>query len=42
MMEPVIRKFATFEEADAAEREYYRGLTPAERLSIMIDLPDLP
>jgi hypothetical protein len=37
-MEPVVRKFATFEEAEAADREYYRSLTPAERISIMIDL----
>ena len=37
-MEPVVRKFATFEEADAADRAYYQSLTPAERLSIMIDL----
>ena len=37
-MEQVIRKFATFEEADEADRAYYRALTPAERLSIMIDL----
>jgi hypothetical protein len=37
-MELVARKFATFEEAEAADREYYRSLTPAERLAIMIDL----
>jgi hypothetical protein len=34
-MDLAVRKFATFEEAD---REYYRSLAPAERLSIMIDL----
>jgi hypothetical protein len=27
-----------FEEAEEADRAYYRALTPAERLSIMIDL----
>jgi hypothetical protein len=37
-VEQVVRKFATFEEAEAADRDYYRSLTPAERLSIMIDL----
>lgn len=37
-MEPVVRKFNTFEEAEAAEREYYRGLTPDERIAIMLDL----
>jgi hypothetical protein len=34
----VIRKFTTFEEAEAADRDYYRSLTPSERLAIMIDL----
>jgi hypothetical protein len=34
----VIRKFTTFEEAEAADRNFYRSLTPAERLAIMIDL----
>jgi hypothetical protein len=33
-MELVTRKFATFEEADEADR----SLTPAERLAIMMDL----
>jgi len=37
-MERMIRKFATFEEAEAADLAYYRALTPAERLAIMIDL----
>jgi hypothetical protein len=37
-VEQVIRKFATFEEAEEADREYYCSLTPAERLSMMIDL----
>ena len=37
-MEIVARKFATFEEAEQADREYYRSLTPAERIAIMIDL----
>ena len=37
-MDLVARKFATFEEAEAADRAYYRSLTPSERLAIMIDL----
>jgi hypothetical protein len=37
-VERVVRKFDTFEEAEAAEREYYRGLTPDERIAIMLDL----
>jgi hypothetical protein len=37
-MKPVIAKFRTFEEADAATREYYRRLTPAERLEILFQL----
>lgn len=37
-MEPAVRKFATFAEAEEADRAYYRSLTPNERLSIMIDL----
>jgi hypothetical protein len=37
-MERVVHKFATFEEAEAADQAYYRSLTPAERLAIMLDL----
>lgn len=37
-MERVIQKFATFEEAEAADRAYYRALTPQQRLSIMIEM----
>jgi methylmalonyl-CoA mutase N-terminal domain/subunit len=37
-VEQVVHKFAMFEEAEEADRAYYRALTPAERLSIMIDL----
>ena len=37
-MEQVLRKFATFQEAEEADRAYYRSLTPAERLSMMLDL----
>ncbi len=37
-MDLTARKFTTFEEAEAADRAYYRSLTPAERIAIMIDL----
>jgi hypothetical protein len=37
-MEVAVRKFATLEEAEAADLAYYRSLTPAERISIMMDL----
>jgi hypothetical protein len=37
-VEQVVHKFTTFEEAEEADRAYYRALTPAERLSIMIDM----
>ena len=37
-MEPVLAKFRTFHEADAATREYYRRLSPQERLEILFQL----
>ncbi len=37
-MEPVIAKFRTHQEAEEATREYYRRLTPAERLEILFEL----
>lgn len=37
-MEKVVRKFASFEEAEAAEREFYRRLTTQQRIAIMLDL----
>ena len=37
-MEQAVHKFATFEEAEEADREYYRALTPDERISMMIEL----
>jgi len=37
-MVPVISKFRTFEEAEAATRDYYRRLSPAERLEVLFQL----
>ena len=41
MIKPVLNKFRTFEEADAATREYYRRLSPPERLEILFQLRDM-
>jgi hypothetical protein len=37
-MKLVLAKFRTFHEADAATLEYYRRLSPAERLEILFQL----
>ena len=37
-MEPVVSKYQTFQEAETADREYYRRLSPAERLEILFQL----
>jgi hypothetical protein len=37
-MKLVLNKFRTFQEADAATREYYRRLSPEERLEILFQL----
>ena len=37
-MKPVVAKFRTFSEAEAATRDYYRRLSPAERLEILFQL----
>ncbi len=37
-MEPVARKFRSFAEADQADRDYYRSLTPEQRLDILLTL----
>ena len=41
-MEKVARKFSSFEEADRADAEYFRALTPQQRLDIQLGqkLPD--
>ena len=37
-MQPVVAKFRTFREAETATRDYYRRLSPAERLEILFQL----
>ncbi len=37
-MEPVVAKFRTHKDAEAATLAYYRRLTPAERLEILFEL----
>jgi uncharacterized protein YdeI (YjbR/CyaY-like superfamily) len=38
MVEKTARIFRSFAEADKAEAEYYRSLTPEQRLEILFDL----
>lgn len=38
MIEKVVQKFDSFEEQDAATRRYYAGLTPEQRLDILLKL----
>ena len=37
-MERVAKVFGSHEEADQATRAYYRNLTPAERLNILLEI----
>lgn len=37
-MEKVVRKFASFEEAERADREYYANLTSEQRLEIFAEI----
>jgi hypothetical protein len=37
-VKPVVAKFRTHEEAEEATREYYRRLSPAQRLEILFQL----
>lgn len=37
-MERVVRTFSSHEEAANADREYYRSLTPEQRLDILLEL----
>jgi hypothetical protein len=40
-VQPVIAKFRTFDEAEKATREYYRRLSPEERLEILFQLREM-
>jgi hypothetical protein len=37
-MDYTVHKFTSHEEADKADREYYRSLTPERRLEILLEL----
>ncbi len=37
-MEKVITVVRSFDEADRADKEYYRSLSPIERLAILLEL----
>ena len=37
-MEKEFQIFRSFAESEQAEREYYRSLTPAQRMDILLDL----
>ena len=37
-MKRVLRKFDNFADAERANRRYYRGLTPQQRLDILLDM----
>lgn len=38
VIKPVVAKFRTHQEAEQADLEYYRRLSPAERLEILFEL----
>ncbi len=37
-MEKTVAKFRSFEEAEKVDREFYKSLTPQERLDILVEL----
>ena len=37
-MEPIVRKFDSLESAEQADAEYYRSLTPDERVNILLQM----
>jgi len=39
-MEKTIQVFNSFEEAEKADKEYYRSLTPAQRIEMLLILRD--
>lgn len=40
-VQPVVSKFRTFDAAEKATREYYRPLSPEERLEILFQLREM-
>ncbi len=40
-VQPVVAKFRTFDEAEAATRNYYRRLSPEARLEILFQLVEM-
>jgi hypothetical protein len=40
-MKPLVAKFRSFREAEAATQLYYRRLSPAERLEILFQLREM-
>jgi hypothetical protein len=38
MMEKIVRKFKSFDEADQADDDYYRSLSGNQRLAILLEL----
>jgi hypothetical protein len=40
-MERVVAKYRSHQEAENADREYYRRLSPAERLNLLLDLIEI-
>ncbi len=37
-MEKIVRRFKTREEAEAADREYWRLMTPEDRIRILLEM----
>jgi hypothetical protein len=37
-MDRTVAKYSSQEEADKANREYYRGLTPQQRIDILLEI----
>ena len=42
VMEKALAKFRSFEEAERADRDFYKKLTPQERLAILLELLTMP
>ena len=40
IVEPIVAKFPSHQESEAATRLYYQRLSPTERLEILLDLID--